>query len=308
MATSKAGHEAFNWFLRIEDKDVTDEALRRASGRWRPLDDKVRAAVLNISKGEVGRELDRALEDERVKHRRQLSGAMMLRIIFRYFQTKLSLTQVFDITDLLKIQYPGDQHITTFYDKWLKTLNGLEDPNSVNEQIKCSLFLKHCEQSELMKSDVDHFKRLPKGHAEKCYDWLLGRMKFRIDELRERRNERALDHNLIQDKGKGKSQVPGPAMPGATGTPKGGLVCPYFAAGNCLKGDSCDMVHPPPPAAPGVPRPGKAEGKRSRSGKPNGKGNQGSEPKIVVSTQGGDPNNATACFQNSDGHCPRGDA
>ena len=83
-------------------------------------------------------------------------------------------------------------------------------------------------------------------------------------------------------------------------------MCPYFAAGNCLKGDSCDMLHPPPPAAPGVPRP-KGEGKRSRSGKPNGKGNQGSEPKQAVSTQGGDPNNATACFQNSDGACPRGD-
>ena len=142
----------------------------------------------------------------------------------------------------------------------------------------------------MLKSDVDHWKRWPDGHPRKTYEWLLDRMKERIDEARTARNEAALNHTLGGGPG-----VP-PAMPG-------GKVCPFFLKfGKCKFGDACHMSHDTSGANP------KGKGKtkdtdRPKGPKGGGAGGGGGGGGNTVNTKGGNPNSKVPCYRNAVGKC-----
>ena len=76
--------------------------MREARGvgkKERVSDDKLRAAITDVCAGELGKELNRAAEEEKVKFRRPLAGSQMVRLIHVYFQTKQSLNQVYGLTN-----------------------------------------------------------------------------------------------------------------------------------------------------------------------------------------------------------------
>ena len=66
VAASGRSREAFLWMLDVEDVCITYES-------------------------ELGKELNRAAEEEKVKFRRPLAGRQMLRLVYVYFQTKQSM-------------------------------------------------------------------------------------------------------------------------------------------------------------------------------------------------------------------------
>jgi hypothetical protein len=80
----------------------------------------------------------------------------------------------------------------------------------------------------MMKYDMEHYRRLPEGHMDKNYDWVIARIH---DRLRDERN-RVVESQL------GHGAPPPPALAAPPGT-----VCQYFTKGNCKKGAECDMVH-----------------------------------------------------------------
>ena len=67
-------------------------------------------------------------------------------------------------------------------------LYNLKSPESVSDEAREELFLKACEQSLVLKNNVDHYKRQAVGHPDKSYDFLIRSMKFRIDSARQDRN------------------------------------------------------------------------------------------------------------------------
>ena len=192
------------------DVSITYETLADAGRGSQSLDDKLRAAITDVCAGELGKDLNRAAEEEKAKFRRPLAGRQMLRLIYVYFQTKQSLNQVYGLTNLMKVTYLGDKNMEQFYNSWLKVLNNLKSPESVSDEARKELFLKACEQSLVLKNDVDHYKRQAVGHPDKSYDFLVRSIKFRIDSAREDRNCKELDNTFA-----GSSAMP--AMPSAEG-------------------------------------------------------------------------------------------
>ena len=113
-ACSKAGSKAYTWILRVEDNNIPDETLKVSKRKWEPLDAKIRAALLKVATGEIRTMFELLTEEEHVRHRRQISGAYMLRMVYRRFQTKNSLSQFYDYADLNKVTLKGDAHLGAF--------------------------------------------------------------------------------------------------------------------------------------------------------------------------------------------------
>ena len=57
---------------------ITYESLAEAGCKSESLDDKLRSAITDVCAGELGQELSRAAEEEKVKFRRPLAGREML--------------------------------------------------------------------------------------------------------------------------------------------------------------------------------------------------------------------------------------
>jgi len=291
VAASGRSREAFLWMLDVEEVTVSYEKLAEPGSKNVSLDDKLRAAITDVCAGELGKELNRAAEDEKVKFRRPLAGRQMLRLIYVYFQTKQSLNQVYGLTNLMKVNYLGDKNMEQFYNSWLKVVNNLKSPDSVSAEAREELFLKACEQSAVLKNDVDHYKRQVVGHPDKSYDFLLRSMKFRIDSAREDRNLKELDNTFA-----GSSTIP--AMPSADG------MCKFFLKGSCLKGNDCKFSHGGKGKGQSkdnkgdrgnarVPSPGSKGGKgyKGDSGKSKGAGKSGAKKLI--------------CYRYMEGTCPK---
>ena len=97
-------------------------------------------------------------------------------MIYVNFQTKLSLNQVYGLTNLMKVTYLGDKNMEQFYNSWLKVVNNLKSPESGSDEAREELFVKACEKSLVLKNDIDHYKRQLVGHPDKNYDFLIRRM------------------------------------------------------------------------------------------------------------------------------------
>ena len=73
--------------LDVEEVTVSYEKLAESVSKNESLDDKLRAAITDVCAGELGKELNCAAEEEKVKYRRPLAGRQMLRLIYVYLQT-----------------------------------------------------------------------------------------------------------------------------------------------------------------------------------------------------------------------------
>ena len=173
VAASGRCREPCLWMLDVEDVAVKYEKLAEAGRKDKSLDDKLRVAITDVCAAELRKELNRAAEEERVKFRRPLAGRQMLRLIHVYFQPKQSLDQVYGLTNRMRFTYLGDRNMEHFYNSRLKVINNLKLPECVSDEAREELFLKACEQSAVLKNDVDHYKRQPVGHPDKNYDFLI---------------------------------------------------------------------------------------------------------------------------------------
>ena len=187
VSASGRSLKAYQWILEVEDPTKTYQQLALPGRRWETLDDKIRSALSAQLTGELGREVTRAQGAERVNHKRPLRGRQMLRLVYGFYETKQSLSQVFSLTDLLKVQPQGD-NLEAFLNSWLHVLDNLKNPSSISDEAREELFLLQCERSKTMTSDVEHYKRLPLGDKDRSYAFLLERLQTRIKDERERRN------------------------------------------------------------------------------------------------------------------------
>ena len=307
-ACSKGGAKAYSWILRVEDNNVPDDTLKVSKRKWEPLDAKIRAALMKVATGEIRTMFELLTEEEHVRHRRQISGAYMLRMVYRRFQTKNSLSQFYDYADLNKVTLKGDAHLEAFLQEWRLKLNGLERPEVLPPAARLEMFVRQLRGSALLKYDMDVYKRLEEPDPSRAYETLLRNVE-RI--IREQRNLRV------------QSQLgQGGGAPPALPTPAG-IVCRYFTTGSCQKGDRCDMVHDEAAkkAHAAAVRNGTAEAGKGAS-KGGGKGAASDRPAAktatkdqpqgkaapgpngrTVSTKGGNENSRLPCYANYEGKC-----
>ncbi len=308
-ACSKGGSKAYSWILRVEDNNIPDDTLKVSKRKWEPLDAKIRAALLKVATGEIRTMFELLTEEEHVRHRRQISGAYMLRMVYRRFQTKNSLSQFYDYADLNKVTLKSDAHLEAFLQEWRLKLNGLERPEVLPPAARLEMFVRQLRGSALLKYDMEVYKRLEEPDPSRAYDTLVRNVE-RI--IREQRNLR-----VQSQLGQG-GQSP-PALPAPAGT-----VCRFYTAGTCQKGDRCDMVHDEAAkkAHAAAVRNGTADagkgggrdgGKGAASGgAPSAKGGGKGQPAAKAAagpngrrtnTKGGNEKSHLPCYANHEGKC-----
>ena len=294
VSASGRSLKAYQWILEVEDPSFSYDRLALPGSRWETLDDKIRSAVSAQLTGELGREVTRAQGAERVQHKRPLRGRQMLRLVYGFYETKQSLSQVFGLTDLLRVHLVGD-NLEAFINSWLHVLDNLKNPTSISDEAREELFLLQCEKSQKMASDVEHYKRLPAGDRDKSYAFLIERLQTRIKDERERRNRHVLERSLSG------AAPPDVALPGATAKPP----CRNWKKGSCAAGSSCPFGHDPKDKPPRTPKP---EDRDQRPpppspGKGKGKGKGRGDGK-TQSTSKGNPESKFVCYKhNSPGGC-----
>jgi hypothetical protein len=226
---SKAGQKAFNWICRAENNDIPDDALRVCKRKWEALDAKIRAALLKVATGEIQKTFELLSEEERVKNHRQISGAFMLRVIYRRFQTKNSLAQYYDFSDVQKVTFKNDNNLEGFLQEWRSKLNGLERPEFLHSGARLEMFVRQLKGSALMKYDMEVHKRSDDKDTDRSYALLVLAVEARIREQRNLKVEMQLGH--------GSASSP-PALAAPPGT-----ICRFFTQGTCRKAGECDMIH-----------------------------------------------------------------
>ncbi len=300
-SVSKAGQKGYNWILRVENNLISDDTLRVCKRKWEPLDSKIRSALTKVATGEVQKMLELLTEEERLKHHRQISGAYMLRMIYRRFQTKNSLSQFYDFSDLQKVTFRNDMHLEAFLQEWRSKLNGFEKPEHLPSAARLDMFVRQLKGSALMKYDMEVHKRKEDPDTDRAYATLVHNVEAQI---REQRN-----HRVETQLGQG-THLP-PALPAPPGT-----LCRYFTEGTCRKGDHCDMVHcevtkrahkpsaNPPPGGTGDKGAGRGGGvaKGGGKGQPQAKAAPGPGGRSV-GTKGGNATSKFPCYANYVGKC-----
>ena len=240
----------------------------------------------------------RFTDEERVQHSRQMAGGFMLRLIYRHYQTKTSLSQFYDFGDVMKVTFRGDTHLADFYNQWITTLNGLMHPEYLHADVKKDMFLKQIQGSKVLQFDLEYYNRLKDDSPEKSYEWLAERVENRIRDDRTRLVEQQLGYGghtpaalAATTKGDGKGK--------GKGKSDGSVVCRFHAAGNCRFGDTCSMSHVIPRNYVAPEPKGKGGDKGSGKSKGDGKGKSKGKGK----GKGGDPNSSTPCFRWNEGKC-----
>ena len=316
LAGSGVGYKAFDWICKCEKPNVSLGDLADSEG-FSSLDFKLAGAIARIQSGLLTHTLTRyALEY--AQHGVPLKGRQMLLIIHQNYQTCLQTGQLYRPQDLLNVTLKGDSAMEEFLERWMLVLSAVEA--KIPEGFAHDAFLEQMENSSALKGTLEYYHRLPPGHADKTYEFLLQAATQVVTRKNHVKNRLALTKNLA---GAQKEQPPPPR--------KSTEVCrDYQRSGTCRRGDACQFVHTKPKgprrervaAAPdaasqpgnsrqsSVSRPaasgGNAQGGRKRDDRHGRDRKQRS-----LSAQSGRTNSSgkrNPCFDWSLGRCQRGSA
>lgn len=202
----------------LESLDPTAD-LNVSQCMFMPRLDAYMAAILTEQKhlkGDLGVQFQ-AYVEQCQQHRVSPKGRFMLQLIARRFQLDLNrganLTQQ-SLLELTLDSYSGEA-LAKFIERIELVLNSIPPSHQPSEMTKFTwLFsrLKHC---RAMQRFIDRVKDARDGSHVKTWDWLYGKLKTIVYELREDANEEAVRRAISPEKpkprpkgdGKGKAAV-----------------------------------------------------------------------------------------------------
>ena len=145
--------EVGRWVEKVFQQGMTLERLDDSQG-FGTLDIKLAAAVMRIAKGELSSQI--SLEAERYKNRKGkvLKGRQCLFLVNEQYRMDENCGALFNISDLISVQWLGDGKMAEFLARWDHILVGMtsEPPESIKEQ----LFLDRVWESSALKYEVAH--------------------------------------------------------------------------------------------------------------------------------------------------------
>ena len=109
--------------MKVEKKDILYTDLEDSEG-FPELDVVLAAAVGKILVGELGRKINQLIDDTVKIHQKPPRGRQLLWHIYSYNKTAEDSGAIYDITDLSKIQWLGDDKIFQLQLNWDSTLVG----------------------------------------------------------------------------------------------------------------------------------------------------------------------------------------
>ena len=297
-ACAKDVDSAFEWIVRVEAESCKFDELYDSS-EFKSLDAKLRSGISkHINGTETGRnaELVSSLQRRRDELRkdnvpRQIRGRQLLYAVRQFYGIRPNEHISFELSALMDLEYPGDAKLPEFKDRWDHMIRHLRTKLS-KEDLE-SILVRKLRASDLLKPQLDYYDRIPRGHADKCYDWVCQLIDTMVEDARFKRNAESL---VIQ--ASGKEQKPRPAKPAK----------PTDGGGKGGKGGKDGNAETPPKDPKGKGKGDKDKGKGKGKGKDktsSGSESDGSKKRTDGKTTKEIPPDQMCCIKNLWGKCER---
>ena len=169
----KRADDVLSWVLKVYEPGATREQFAD-SGPFPELDVELANAIVGIVHGELAREVN-AFVDAQQRQRIVPRGRQLLWMVHMDHQTNEEFGAIYNITDLIKVQWLGDNKMRQFQSNWDAVIAGC-GKDGISERDQLALYLERLEKSDKLKADVAAYRRLP--NSEKSYEVLrsaLGR-------------------------------------------------------------------------------------------------------------------------------------
>ena len=86
-----------------------------------------------------------------------LTGRQILHMLYQYFRTSRNMGVIYNIVDLSKIEWLGDEKLETFRNNWENRVAGL--PHRTSRNMMAEILLDNLTKSTVLKSKIDKYKK-----------------------------------------------------------------------------------------------------------------------------------------------------
>ena len=232
------------------------------------------------------------------QHERPLKGRQVLWLLYEYFSVGDTHEKIHNMHTLMKIEWKGDDHISTFLDDWTDVWSQLKvkpDADTTREILMAQVRKSNRE----MKHTLEEWDKLEP--SQQTAQWMLAALNRKVATKRKLANMADVSNSVTGNR-KGQSQPAAPSAQGGGAKP----TCKFWKQGSCEKGNSCPYPHTPGQKGINKPNAG-APSAPAPAGK-SGSGGQGQQNK--GSGGSGKPANLKhlPCWDFADGKCAKKEA
>eukprot|EP00971_Amphidinium_carterae_P303507 6030968-Amphidinium_carterae.1 len=149
------------------------------------LDSKLASALLHIAKAHVQWSLQSFCQEQH-QQGKVATGRQLLSLFLREFNLDQSHLALFDLHDLMAVQWLGDNGLREFLQRWTYTINKLASRPS-NEVLR-SVLWHHMKRSKTFQHDMLLFERMDDKDPNKSYEHLLGVLRRQVLREQHERN------------------------------------------------------------------------------------------------------------------------
>ena len=181
-ASFRADDLSIKWLKAVKDPDADLDSLRGNPVQypWPILNNFLSDALIKMvgTQGEFSTTLSRLNQEEIKTYEVMLNGRQILWLLYKHLSTSEDLIQVYDMLNLQKIKYHGDDFMSQFIDQWVDVSMNMRD--DVSDDTLALLLLEQIKDSPELKSDIDHYRRVDNNHKDHSFEYLLGCLKRRV--------------------------------------------------------------------------------------------------------------------------------
>jgi hypothetical protein len=179
------------WIREVDAMWADEEFLRESGDGWYQLDQKLAGTLLLILPPALKRKVKTAQKKEMNTHNRPLNGRQILYKIYQFLRTNSTCANYFNIEDLQRLQYPGDdpEKVDLFLTNWIETTEGMR--STIDDKELGELLFKRIRDSKALSHAVQQYKSA--GHRtpfeeEHTHSFLLETMEHYVSDYREDKN------------------------------------------------------------------------------------------------------------------------
>jgi hypothetical protein len=220
------------WVQAVEAEGTKPIDFAESGVGFETLDRKLSAALMRVTKGELGRKIN--IESQLMNAKGAvLKGRQIYWMILNSFRTNPNMGMVYGVRDLSRVRWLGDDRLEAFQSNWFTVINQLRTPMTDGQLAE--VLLELLDQSKEMKEDIAAYRRMIAQDLTKSYDYqyLLDTIDRHIAFKTQRVNAENLSR-AIENAGKSHSLA----------APKGRLPpCRFYQAGKCKAGGTCPYPH-----------------------------------------------------------------
>ena len=103
-----------------------------------------------------------------------MKGQQIIVRILEVFRTNDKLGHFYGILDLARVQFTTDGEMDMFRDRWDHYVDNMREP--LKDEQLAEILLEQLEKSEVLKPDIDNYKRMKDDDENKTYSYLLESM------------------------------------------------------------------------------------------------------------------------------------